>query len=305
MLDKVKHLPSAQELLNTANEVMGYDMLEKGGLNSPASDLNNTIFAQPLMFVAGLVHVELMKQKHPTIFTKVKAVAGFSLGELTALCYAGAISLVDALKLVKARAEAMAKCNGGTMCNVVGMSLQEVRSLCKKTGCVVANIICNHDEADLFKHNIFVCSGEPAKVTSLVNAVEAVDVVEGGNQKKARAKKLRVSGAFHSTAMAPARAQLNAVLNQIHISLPTDKLIYSNVTGRPYKSAREIKQNLSLHIVKPVLWHNTIQSLSDQENITVFVECGPQKVLSKTVQAYLKCQSDEECQYVTILTSDS
>lgn len=302
MLDKVNHLPSVQKILSTANEVLGYDVLGKSGVLD-ARDLNDTIYAQPLMFVAGLAHAELMKEKHPTIFTKVKAVAGFSLGELTALCYAGAISLVDALELVKARAEAMARCNGGAMCNVIGLSLGVVQSICKDTGCTVANIICNHAKEGLVKYNIFVCAGAPEKITLLVNAVEKM---EGHDGNKPRAKKLRVSGAFHSTAMLPAQAQLNGVLKGIHISLPTDKLIYSNVTGRPYKSASEIRQKLSQHIVKPVLWHSIMQSLSDQEHVTIFAECGPQEALSKTVQAYLKCQSDEESHHgTTVLTSDS
>ena len=294
MLDNVQHLPSVQNIINTANKVLGFDVLEKCGVG--ARDLNNTIFAQPLMFVAGMVHSELMKQKHPTIFTKVKAVAGFSLGEITALCYAEAISFDDALKLVNERAKAMAKCPGGAMCSVVGMSLLQVKSLCKTTGCTIANIICNHQDEDLVKHNILVCAGKAHNIVSLIQAAES----SGG-----KAKRLRVSGAFHSAAMLPAQTHLNDVLKQIHISLPSDKLIYSNVTGRPYRSVREIRLNLSRHLVKPVLWHEIIHSLLKDECVKLFVECGPQKVLSKTIEAHLKGLSDEENQCCTILSSDS
>ena len=122
-----------------------------------------------------------------------------------------------------------------------------------------------------------------------------------------KAKQLRVSGAFHSSAMLPARAKLNNVLDQIKIALPTDTLVYSNVTGLPYKSAKEIRKNLSQHIVRPVLWHNTLDSLTKQENVTTLVECGPQQVLSKISEAYLKSESvDEESHHdMTIITSDS
>ena len=300
MLDKVKHLQSVQKVLHTANDILGYDVLKKSDVG--ATDINDTMYAQPLMLVAGLAHAEVMKQKHPMLFTKVKAVAGFSLGEITALCYAGAFSLEDALRLVKARAEAMAKCNGGAMCNVIGMSHQEVKSLCKRTGCAVANIICNHDQKGLVQHNIFVCAGTLDGIDTMVKEIDAVKRDDGENPKS---KKLRVSGAFHSKAMNPARAQLDKVLGEINISLPTDTLVYSNVTGQPYQSVKEIRQNLSRHIVEPVLWHDTIQSLSEEENVTTFIECGPQKVLSKVLQAYLKCQSDEESQSgTTVLTSD-
>ena len=300
MLEKVKYLPNVQKLLTTASEVLGYDVLSKSGAST--SDLNNTLYAQPLMFIAGMAYAELIKQHHPTVFTKVKAVASFSLGELTALCFAGAFSYIEGLKLVKARAEAMVGCNGGAMCNVVGISLQEARNLCKANGCTISNIICNHEEKDLVQHNIFVCAGGRNKIASLVKAVEEIECY---NVRKPKAEKLRVSGAFHSKAMLPARAKLDTMLNCTNISLPSNVLIYCNITGQPYKSVDEIRNNLSEHIIKPVLWHDTLESLSNEENISVFVECGPGQVLTKITQVYLKRQSDEESRHGTILTSDA
>ena len=297
MLDNVQ-LPSVQKLIETANKILGYDVISKSGDDS--SEINNTIFAQPLMLIAGLAHAELMKSKHPTIFTKIRAVAGFSLGEITALCYAGAFSFEDALKLVKVRAEAMASCDGGAMCNVRGLPLKEVKMLCKNHRCTVANIICNHKRDDLVKFNIFVCAGSENDITSLVTAVEAQE------SDDCKAKKLRVSGAFHSQAMQPARLHLDKVLDDISITLPKDILVYSNLTGSPYSSVKEIRRNLSRHIVSPVQWHQTMESLCIDDKISTFVECGPQKVLTKVAQhAYLKCRQDLESQNISVLTSDS
>jgi malonyl CoA-acyl carrier protein transacylase len=251
------------------------------------------------MFVAGLAHAEMMKTLHPTMFTRVEAVAGFSLGEITALCFSGAITLVDAMRLVKQRAEAMAECNGGAMCNVRGLSFRETQLLCRKAGCSIANIICNHEEKEKFQNNIFVCAGTAKEISGLVDSV----VSNGG-----KAKQLRVSGAFHSKHMAAAQRRLEKVFDSIEVVLPSDKLIYSNVTGRPYKSAKEIKRNLKRHITSPVMWHSTVQSLAKDEGITTFVECGPMNVLSKTVEAILKngSEDDEESQQngITILRSD-
>lgn len=295
LMDKLSHMPHVQEMLSVANEVLGWELLERCNLN--AEDIDNTINAQPIMFLAGLAHVELMKQIHPTMFSKVKAVAGFSLGEITALCYAGAISFVDALKLVKVRAEVMSKYNGGAMCNIRELSLVDVKSLCRKTGCTIANIICNHEEKELEKFNIFVCAGSSKEVSLLVSTVEEME--------SGKSKKLRVSGAFHSKHMIMAKRALIDTFNSINISLPTDKLIYSNVTGRPYRSVNEIRQNLKKHLVSPVLWHDTIQSMIKEEDIVAFVECGPMDVLSKTVQAIVKGQLDEECQHTfKIFSSD-
>lgn len=82
MIENTKHLNVVQEIFNTANTILGYDVLGKCGLNVDPENLKDTKYAQPLMFIAGLAHAELMKEKHPAIFSKVKAVAGFSLGEV-------------------------------------------------------------------------------------------------------------------------------------------------------------------------------------------------------------------------------
>jgi len=286
MMDKLKHLPYVQELLSTAEDVFGWNLLEE-------EDIFNTKYSQPLMFVAGLAHAEWMKQKLPTMFTRVKAVAGFSLGEITALCFSGAITLVDAMRLVKLRAEAMADCNGGAMCNVRGLSFRETKLLCRNLGCTIANIICNHEEEEKFQYNIFVCAGTAKEIASLVNAVKC----KGG-----KAKQLRVSGAFHSKHMTAAQRGLSKVIDSINVTLPEDILIYSNVTGRPYKSTKEIKHNLKRHITSPVLWHSTVQSLFKEEGVTTFVECGPMSVLTATVKTILKdgFDSDEESQQNSI-----
>eukprot|EP00985_Skeletonema_marinoi_P014492 scaffold7344_cov146-Skeletonema_marinoi.AAC.1 len=228
-----------------------------------------------------------MKHTHPTLFTRAKAVAGFSLGEITALCFSGAITLVDAMRLVKIRSEAMSACNGGAMCNVRGLSFRETQ------------LMWNVSQDRLYHCQYHLQSrGKGEEVTSLVDTVER----SGG-----KAKQLRVSGAFHSKHMAAAQRRLAKVFDSIEVVLPADKLVDSNVTGRPYKSTQEIKHNLKRHITSPVMWHSNVQSLVKDEGITTFVECGPMNVLSKTLEAILKDGSeDEESQpsSITIVRSD-
>ncbi|KAK1740481.1 malonyl CoA-ACP transacylase [Skeletonema marinoi] len=271
MMDKLKHFPYVQELLSTAKDVFGRNLLEE-------EDISNTLNAQPLMFVTGLAHAELMKHTHPTLFTRVKAVAGFSLGEITALCFSGAITLVDAMRLVKIRSEAMSACNGGAMCNVRGLSFRETQLMCRKTGCTIANIICNHEEKEKFQYNIFVCAGTAKEVTSLVDTVER----SGG-----KAKQLRVSGAFHSKHMAAASGALQKFST-------ASKSCFLQISSSIPMLLDEIKHNLKRHITSPVMWHSTVQSLVKDEGITTFVECGPMNVLSKTLEAILKDGSEDE-----------
>ena len=99
----------------------------------------------------------MMRQKAAIEFSKTIAVAGFSLGELAALYFAGAISYSDALPLIKVRADAMASCNGGSMCNLKGASKNEARRLAKNFKCKIANIICDHHEH--VERNVYILAG--------------------------------------------------------------------------------------------------------------------------------------------------
>lgn len=113
MLSQSKDLPSVQKMLETANKILGYDILKlclEGKILSllvlhdffvlgPKSALDDTVKCQPAMFVASLAAVEKLKEENPDLVQKCSAVAGLSLGEYTALVFAGALSFEDGLKV--------------------------------------------------------------------------------------------------------------------------------------------------------------------------------------------------------------
>ena len=219
--------------------------------------------------------------------------AGFSLGELAALCFAGAISYSDALSLIKVRADAMASCDGGAMCNLRGTTRKEANQLAKKFKCKIANVICDHD--DYCERNVYVLAGPTTSIDGLLSYLN-VDLESG---TRPRAKKLRVSAAFHSEAMKPAQLKFKRALDGINITLPSDMLVYSNVTGRPYRSEEEIRKLLPLQISSPVQFHKTVIDMVENEGIEKFIECGPMDTLSKIVPLILPHIKNEQ-----ILTSD-
>jgi [acyl-carrier-protein] S-malonyltransferase len=220
-----------------------------------------------------LLAAQQAEQSNPLDIAKVVAVAGFSLGEITALVFAGALSFPDGLRLVKTRSEAMAACSGGSMCNVRGISRGTLERLCRDTGCSIANSICDPSEEDEGEEEaLFVCGGSAEGIEGLVKRVKAL---------RKEAKLLRVSGAFHTAQMKPATAKLREMVRSLPMILPTKYLIYSNVTGHPYRSVREMRQRLVEQICSPVEWYKTIRDLLDNEKIEAFIECGPMDQLSK------------------------
>lgn len=293
MLEQFSGQNAAQDLLRIASRTLEMNIEDICSVSANAEAMQDTRVAQPIVFVADLMAAEMMRQKFPIEFSKTVAVAGFSLGELAALCFAGAISFTQALHLVKVRAEAMGSCGDGAMCNLKGLSQMDTKLLAKKYGCKIANIICDHGED--FDKNVYVVAGSSMCIDKLISHVN--NDVEAGIGPKA--KKLRVSAAFHTEMMKEAQLKFQQALDSISITFPTDFLVYSNITGQPYTSAAEIRNLLPLQIVSTVQWHATLTDMVQNEDIQQFIECGPMDTLSKTVSMVLPFIPNEH-----ILTSD-
>ena len=265
MLSKFQDDKASSDLIDKASKILGWDLIEmSSGLESSNNDsssmIENTTIAQPLVLIGSLVAAERMRRIHPVNFSKVIACAGLSLGELTALCFAGAIRFEDCVHLVKIRANAMSKCNGGAMCNVQGLHRKDVEVLCRKFGLVISNVLCDHDknEQHLIKDNVFICAGTAIAVDRLVADINLNFDCENGTTTP-RSKRLKVSAAFHSKAMKPAQKALERALKDITIQFPERYLVYSNVKGSPYCSVEEIRILLVKKLVKPVQCHTIMK----------------------------------------------
>ena len=98
MLESAKHLPAVQRMLETCKRVLGYDLLHLC-IEGPQQSLDETLHSQPALFVAGLSAIEKLRSEEQTVLESATATAGFSLGEITALCFSGAISFEDGLQV--------------------------------------------------------------------------------------------------------------------------------------------------------------------------------------------------------------
>jgi [acyl-carrier-protein] S-malonyltransferase len=145
MLKESAHLPAVQAMLATAHKVLGYD-LGKLCAEGPKDKLDDTVFAQPALFVAGLAAVERLRADNPAAAGAAAAAAGLSLGEYTALVFAGAMSFEDGLRVVKARAESMSAAakqgRAHGMLSVVGLSDGDLEAVCAEARAKVPGAVC-------------------------------------------------------------------------------------------------------------------------------------------------------------------
>jgi len=235
-----------------ASAILGYDVGELC-LRGPEAQLQSTAFSQTAVMVSSLAALEELKAQRPNFMDSIGHVAGFSLGEITALVAADLIDFEAGVRLVKARAEAMqaaAEANPGGMASITGLEdavLDEIiAAVQKETGgrLVIANFL--FPKGRVVSGDIVAVDAACAKATA---------------RKALNAKRLVVGGAFHSEHMALARDAVAKVLADIEIRPPT-RALYSNVTGRPYESVKEIQDLLVLQVVSPVQWQDTVQALA-------------------------------------------
>ncbi|WP_145168803.1 ACP S-malonyltransferase [Rubripirellula lacrimiformis] len=264
--------PLARRLFDEAADVLGYD-LHSLCSDGPAEKLNATEFSQPALFTVGIAAANVLREEQPERIAAVKAAAGLSLGEYTAVCFAGGLSFANALKLVQRRGEAMqsaADVVPSGMASVLGLDLDAVQKLCDDC----------RQEGEVLQPANLLCPGNIA-VSGHITAIERLIpmATEAGAMKVIP---LSVAGAFHTSLMAPAVDKLKAALDEMPIT-DTDMPVYSNVDAAPHTKADEIRDLLSRQVVGPVLWESSIRRMMD-DGIESFDEVGTGRILRGTLK---------------------
>lgn len=265
-----EELPEAARILDTANEVLGYDLKDLL-FNGPQEKLTDTKYAQPAIYTVSAMYLEKIK----TDGLEYQYVAGHSLGEYNALLAAGVYNFETGLKLISARGEAMSKMNGqGSMAAVMGLTENELIEFLP-SGAVIANL--------------------NSKTQIVISGVEeAIDAVQEklDGFENVKFKKLLVSAAFHSPQMQKASDVMKNVIECTEMRMPSCNII-SNVTGKPTMDLLEIKNNLIAQITGQVRWYDTIMAMKEA-GVTMLYEVGFGDVLkkmNKTITFRPKCVS--------------
>lgn len=264
---------AASELYKKANDILGYDLLELC-IGGPKEKLDSTVISAPAIYVTSLAAVEVLRARDggQQIIDSVDVTCGLSLGEYTALAFAGAFSFEDGLKLVKLRGEAMqeaADAAKGAMVSVIGLDSDKVQQLCDAANQEV-------DEADRVQIANYLCPGNYA-VSGGVRGVEAVEA-KAKSFKARMTVRLAVSGAFHTSFMEPAVSRLEAALAATEIRQPRIPVI-SNVDAQPHADPATIKKILARQVTSPVQWETTVKTLLTK-GLKKSYELGPGKVIA-------------------------
>lgn len=252
--------PEAKKWFDRASDTLGFD-LAKVCFEGPAEELTRSDRAQPAIFVHSVVGYELLKQQTGI---DPDAAAGLSSGEWAALYAAGVISFEDAIRILRARGEAMqAACEEqkSAMVSLIGLDDAKIIDLCEETGAEVANY--NSPGQTVVSGSAEVCE----KIPALAKAKGAKLAIP-----------LPVAGAFHSSFMAPAEKIFSDFLSNIEFKTPQFP-VYSNVTGVAHQDVEMIRRDMPRQITSSVRWVENVQAMAS-DGIEKAVECGPGKVLT-------------------------
>jgi [acyl-carrier-protein] S-malonyltransferase len=272
--------PRARALFDRAADVLGYD-LARLCFEGPAEELDSTVISQPALFVTSLAAIEQLRDKAPEVVLSCEATAGLSLGEYTALVFAGAMDFEDGLRLVAVRGEAMQDAADATpsgMVSVLGLERGAVEDVCQRARqgetLEIANLLCPGN---------IVVSGTNAACERAAELAVAAGAM--------KAVPLAVAGAFHTSIMESAVERLREALAQTRITRPTIPVI-SNVDATAHYEPDEIRELLVRQIVSPVRWEDSMRKLL-ADGYDQFYEVGPGRVLRgllKRIERRVSCQ---------------
>lgn len=268
---------SAARLFSRAGDLLGYD-LAAICREGPATLLDTTAVSQPAILVTSLALLEVLRGRHadtPSGAPVDAAVvaAGLSLGEYTALVFAGAIDFDDAVRLVDVRGRAMQACaesRPGSMIAVLGLERDTIVGLCDQVRggdtLEIANVLCPGN---------VVASGSSVACERLREAAAAAGAM--------KCVTLGVAGAFHTELMQPAVAELASALARTPIRAPRIPVV-SNVDARPHTDPEEIRRLLARQVVGVVEWQASMERLLAAEEsggfgVRSLWEVGPGRVL--------------------------
>ena len=267
--DLAARFPAAREVFDAANAALGFP-LSLLAFDGPAEDLTLTHNAQPALLTHGAAAWAAVRD---VIGDMVVAAAGHSLGEFTAYHASDALPFAEAVRLVRRRGELMLDAGTrrpGSMAAVLGTLARPIEEICfeasEDAGTVVpANYNCPGQ---------IVISGEAAGVDRAMELVKLAG---------AKAKKLNVSGAFHSPLMEFAVAGLSTALDLAHFA-DARFPVYANVSAQPISDAALARRLLLEQLTAPVQWTRTIESIALLHPRALFVEMGPGAVLKGLVK---------------------
>lgn len=269
--DFYQQYATARDVFSQADDILNMP-ISRMMFEGPEESLNDTSNTQPAIYVCSIAILRVLQELIPK--AQPAAVAGHSLGELTALTAAEALSFDDGLKLVQKRGFLMKQAgeqHPGAMAAILGLDAVTVRDICSTASeqsgqpVVLANDNCPGQ---------IVISGDSAALKQAVKAAESVGA--------RRVIELAVSVATHSPLMHPAEAGFKLAVETTPFEIPRMP-VYANLSALPLTSIAGIYAELEGQLTGAVLWTDLIQNMV-LSGIRTFVEIGPGDVLTGLIK---------------------
>jgi [acyl-carrier-protein] S-malonyltransferase len=255
--------PAGRAIMDEASGVLGLDVVADC---HDESLLATTEFTQPALLACDVAAFRVLE-----VFSGSRTwigAAGHSLGEFAALVAAGVIPFAAALGIVAVRGREMQRAgelHPGTMSALLGIGTPEAAALCEEARGDDVLLVANEN------------SPQQVVISGSVAAVERAEALCA--DRRIRAVRLRVAGAFHTPLMEPALAPLTEAIAGVAFAPPSFP-IASNVTGELVTEPETLRELLTRHVVSPVRWEACARSLR-AAGAETFIEAGPGDVLTK------------------------
>jgi [acyl-carrier-protein] S-malonyltransferase len=266
--DLADNFPAARQIFEEADMALGFALSELC-FNGPADQLQLTENTQPAILTVSIAALRALEAEG---FPQADFVAGHSLGEYSALVAAGALSLTDAVRTVRARGRYMQEAvpvGVGAMAAILGADLDVVMTACEDAA---QGQVCS--AANINSPGQVVIAGDTAAIDRAIGLLQ-----ERGAR---RAMKLKVSAPFHCALMRPAQERLAVDLQGIpfkDLAIP----VITNVDAKAINFGAEARDALVRQVSQPVRWLQSVEFLISQ-GVQTLVEIGPGKVLSGLVR---------------------
>jgi len=279
--DLADNFPAARQIFEEADTALGFALSELC-FNGPADQLQLTENTQPAILTVSIAALRALETEG---LPKADFVAGHSLGEYSALVAAGALSLSDAVKTVRARGRYMQEAvpvGAGAMAAILGADLDVVMTACEEAA---QGQVCS--AANINSPGQVVIAGDTAAIDRAIGLLR-----ERGAK---RAMKLNVSAPFHCALMQPAQERLAVDLDGIpfkDLAIP----IVTNVDAKAINLGADARDALVRQVSQPVRWLQSVEFLINQ-GVQTLVEIGPGKVLSglvRQIDRNLRCVNVED-----------
>lgn len=254
-----------KDIFKRADEALGFS-IKQMCFEGPEDQLRLTFNTQPAILTASVAVAAVLKEKG----LKPDVVAGHSLGEYSALVIAEALSLEDAVCIVRKRGQYMQEAvpvGEGSMAAILGLDSEIIVNVCKEVEATNEGVVQAVN---------FNCPGQVVIAGSVAGVDAAIVKLKEAGAR--RAVILPVSAPFHSSLMKPASERLAKLFETIEFKDAKIPLI-ANVTAKEVTDANEIKELLIKQAASPVLWEDSVNYMVEN-GVENFVEVGPGKVLS-------------------------